>query len=53
VGKSCATYAREWKKVEGGLGEVGVSWKVVHEEMKGEVQLMGRGRCAVIDVLTT
>jgi hypothetical protein len=50
VGKGHGTYAREWENVEGGLGEVGAPGKVVDEEMKGEVQLMGRGRCAAIDV---
>jgi hypothetical protein len=37
VGKDHGTYAREWKNVEGGLGEVRAPWKVVDEEMKGEV----------------
>jgi hypothetical protein len=41
---------REWGNVEGGLGEVRVPGKVVNEEMKGEVQLMGRGRCTTIDM---
>jgi hypothetical protein len=44
VGKDHGTYVREWENVEGGLGEVGAPWEVVDEEMKGEVQLMGRGK---------
>jgi hypothetical protein len=28
---------RKWENIEGGLGEVGAPWKVVDEEMKGEV----------------
>jgi hypothetical protein len=41
---------REWENVEGGHGKARAPWEVVDEEMKSEVQLMGRGRCAMIDV---
>jgi hypothetical protein len=44
VEKDHATYAREWENVEGSLGKVGAPWRVGNEEMKGEVQLMGRGK---------
>jgi hypothetical protein len=35
---------REWENIEASLGEVGAPWEVVGEKMKGEVQLMGRGK---------
>jgi hypothetical protein len=44
VGKNHGTYVRQWENIEGGLGEVMAPWEVVNEEMKGEVQLMGRGK---------
>jgi hypothetical protein len=44
VEKDHWTYARGWENVEGSLGEVRAPWKVVNEEMKGEVQVMGRGK---------
>jgi hypothetical protein len=52
VGKDYGTYAGDWGNIEGGLGTVGRPWKVVDEEMKGEVQLINgerkvcRNRCA-------
>jgi hypothetical protein len=50
VEKNYGTYAREWESDEGGLGEIEVPGKVVTEDMKGEVQLMGRGRCTATNV---